>query len=94
MFEIFKKALGWLIGAAQTKFVAGSVLTFVVSTFVTRITELLTTYVNPQALTDAFNAIPDGMWYFMGIAQFSTGLVLVIGALVTRFLIRRIPIIG
>lgn len=41
-----------------------------------------------------FSAIPSGVAYFLGSFNFGTGLGMLFSALLLRFLIRRIPLIG
>ncbi|PAV11609.1 DUF2523 domain-containing protein [Arsenophonus sp. ENCA] len=50
----------------------------------------------PQStnLAELFGALPDAIWYFLNLLQFPFGVPLVISAMVTRFIIRRLPIIG
>lgn len=38
--------------------------------------------------------MPDGVLYFMGVFRFDVGLPMIISAMVLRFAIRRLPIIG
>ncbi|HGJ5883858.1 DUF2523 family protein [Arsenophonus sp.] len=45
-------------------------------------------------LAELFGALPDAIWYFLNLLQFPFGVPLVISAMVTRFIIRRLPIIG
>lgn len=47
-----------------------------------------------DSATSWFEAIPDGVLYVMGPFQVGTGLAILLGAWVLRFLIRRIPVIG
>lgn len=42
----------------------------------------------------AFDAIPDGVWYFMNLFEIHLGLGLVIAAYGVRFFIRRLPVVG
>jgi len=42
----------------------------------------------------AFDAIPDGVWYFMNLFEIHLGLGLVIAAYGLRFFIRRLPVVG
>jgi hypothetical protein len=37
---------------------------------------------------------PSAAWYFLDLFAFSTGLPIIISAFLTRFLIRRLPVIG
>ncbi|MBH3382255.1 DUF2523 domain-containing protein [Pseudomonas asiatica] len=41
-----------------------------------------------------FDALPDGVWYFMNLFQVQWGLSLVLASYCVRFLIRRLPVIG
>lgn len=45
-------------------------------------------------LDSAFASLPDGIWWFIGVAQLHIGIPLILSALGIRFLIRRLPIIG
>lgn len=42
----------------------------------------------------AFDAIPDGVWYFMNLFEIHLGLGLVMAAYGIRFFIRRLPVVG
>ena len=41
-----------------------------------------------------FIGLLDSIWYFLSILQIPTGITLVISAMLARFIIRRLPIIG
>ncbi|AFH91928.1 DUF2523 family protein [Providencia stuartii] len=45
-------------------------------------------------LAELFGSLPDAIWYFLNLLQFPLGVPLVISAMLTRFIIRRLPIIG
>jgi hypothetical protein len=47
-----------------------------------------------SALAGAFGNVGSDVWYFMDLCAFSYGAPLVISAYATRFIIRRIPVIG
>jgi len=40
------------------------------------------------------DSIPDGVWYFASAFQIQTGAGIIFGSFLTRFIIRRIPLIG
>lgn len=42
----------------------------------------------------AFDAIPDGVWFFMNMFEMHLGLGLVMAAYGIRFFIRRLPVVG
>lgn len=95
MFGIFLSALwtilGWLARSVLVKFVLYFGLFFVTTEFIQEILSLLPT---SGALSQAFNAIPSSMWWLMDMMQFNTGVPMVVSAYLTRFILRRIPIIG
>jgi hypothetical protein len=49
---------------------------------------------NANVFNNAFGAIPPGMWYFLDLFRLDFGLPLVIAAYISRFVIRRLPVIG
>lgn len=85
--------LGWVFRSLIVKFVIFFALWFVT-------TELVGVLVNhallpnSQALSGAFSGIPASVWYFLDIFALPAGLPMLISAAVTRFIIRRIPVIG
>lgn len=58
------------------------------------IKELADTFLNFSAIDSALGGLPSGVWYFMQLARVDIGLPMVFGAYVTRFIIRRIPVVG
>ncbi|EIM1634179.1 DUF2523 domain-containing protein, partial [Salmonella enterica] len=41
-----------------------------------------------------FSSLPDSVWYFVNLFMVTEGIKLMFSALLTRFIIRRIPLIG
>jgi hypothetical protein len=95
MFGIFLSALfsvlGWIFRSALVKFVAFFALFFVGTEFVSYLAPKLP---GASGITQAFASLPPGMWYFLDMFKLGTGLQMVLAAYVTRFAIRRIPVIG
>lgn len=95
MFGILLSAgnalLGWLVRGVLVKFVVMVALYWVVAELVGVMASWLPT---GAGLTSAFGGIGSATWYFLDLFAFSNGVPLLIAALVTRFLIRRIPVIG
>lgn len=83
--------LGWLVRGVLVKFVVFIALYWVVAELVAVMAGWLP---SGNGLTSAFAGIGAGTWYFLDLFAFSTGLPLVVSAMVTRFFIRRIPVIG
>lgn len=95
MFGILLSAgnalLGWLVRGVLVKFVVMVALYWIVVELVGVMATWLPT---GASLTSAFGGIGAATWYFLDLFAFSDGVPLLIAALVTRFLIRRIPVIG
>lgn len=97
MFAILVSAANVALGFLLRSVVAKFFLYFALYFFVTEAISLLqSSHVLPTAasLVGAFGAIGNDVWYFLDLCAFSFGAPLVVSAYVTRFIIRRLPIIG
>lgn len=97
MFAILVSAANVALGFLLRSVVAKFFLYFALYFFVTEAISLLqSSHVLPTAasLAGAFGAIGNDVWYFLDLCAFSFGAPLVVSAYVTRFIIRRLPIIG
>nr|WP_240348866.1 DUF2523 family protein [Pectobacterium aquaticum] len=92
MLAALYTGLGFLLRSVVMKFTVMFGLFFVVQEFVPVLLSLIN--VSPLPLVDLFNQLPDSVWFFLNLFQVPTGISLMISAIVTRFIIRRIPIIG
>ncbi len=84
-------ALGFLVRSIIVKFVVYFALFFIVTEFVSLLVPMLP---GAEALGDAFSAQAPGVWYFLDLFKIGYGVSVCISAFVTRFIIRRIPVIG
>lgn len=95
MFGIVLSALnvvlGFLVRSILVKFVFFFGLYFVTSEFVPVLSSLLP---NSNFLSSAFGNIPASMGYFLHMFMVPQGISMILSAYVTRFVIRRIPVIG
>lgn len=91
LISAFNTVLAFLLRSVLVKFVLYFALYFVTTEFVAILLSLLPT---SSSLNGAFSSIPSSVWYFLDLFQISFGLPLIISSFVTRFMIRRIPIIG
>ena len=95
MFGILISALNTLLGfvfrSLIIKFVVFFALYFVVQGFVEILVELLPDSSN---LSSLFANLSDGFWYFINLSKLPQGISMIISAMATRFIIRRIPVIG
>lgn len=83
--------LAWLVRSVLVKFFTFFALFFIVTEFMQVISGLLPT---GAALSQSLGGIPATVWYFLDLFNFSVGLPAVLSAFATRFIIRRIPVIG
>lgn len=91
VLSAFNSVLGWVFRSVIVKFGLFFGLFFVTSEFTGFVAELL-----PQStsITGSMSAVTAGTWYFLDVFKIGTGLSLVVSAYATRFIIRRLPIIG
>lgn len=98
MWGVLVSVLGWLfdyvLGAGAIKWVLLAVLSYGVTFLFDAILSLLPSWFSPAVLAEAFNFMPPGAWFFWDYAQGSIAVAMIMGAAVTRFIIRRIPFIG
>jgi hypothetical protein len=95
MFGILLSALNatlaFVLRQLVVKFVVLFSIYFVIQAFV----GVLGVYVpSPANLSGALGSISQSMWWWLDLFAFSQGAPLVVTAMVYRFLIRRIPLIG
>jgi hypothetical protein len=84
-------ALGWVFRSVLVKFVIFFALYFITVEFTQLLIGLLPSTNN---INGAFSGITAATWYFLDLFAFSQGLPLLLSATSTRFIIRRIPVIG
>lgn len=93
LLSAFNSVLAFVLRSVLVKFVVFFGLFFVTTEFVQVLTSsgLLP---SASSLSGVMGGVPAGVWYFLDLFSFSTGFSALISAWVTRFIIRRIPIIG
>jgi hypothetical protein len=95
MFGIFLSALytvlGFIFRSLLVKFVAFFALFFITTEFVAVLVPMLP---GASKISSAFAAQAPGVWYFLDLFKIGFGVSAVLSAYVTRFVIRRIPVIG
>lgn len=97
MFAILVSAANVALGFFLRSVVAKFFLYFALYFFVTEAVSFLqSSGVLPSAssLAGTFGSIGNDVWFFLDLCAFSYGAPLLVSAYVTRFIIRRLPIIG
>jgi hypothetical protein len=83
--------LGWVWRSVIVKFIFYFALFFVCTEFIALLAPMLP---GATAISSAFGDLPSGVWWFIDLVRLDIGMPMVLGALVTRFMIKRIPVIG
>ncbi|MBA0158979.1 MULTISPECIES: DUF2523 family protein [Pectobacterium] len=92
MLSALYVGLGFLLRSVVMKFAVMFGLFFIVQEFVPVLLSLIN--VSPLPLIELFGQLPDSAWYFLNLFQVPTGISLMVSAIIARFIIRRIPLIG
>ena len=94
MGSLLSKLLGFLFKKSTSKFILFSALYFTVSVFFPELVVWLGINEFLRYLSGALGSLPSSVGYFLAPFNLGMGLKVVISAYITRFAIRRIPIIG
>ncbi len=82
---------GFAFKSIIAKFFVFFALFFVVTEFIVVVVPMLP---GASQLSAAFANQASGVWYFLDLFQLSLGVPMCLSAAVTRFIIRRLPVIG
>jgi hypothetical protein len=91
---IIYPVLQWLLSTTVMKGITLFLLSFLFMFLLEMLWGLLPEYMQPSYITSALVTIPPSVWWVLDLFRFTFGLKLVLSALVIRFLIRRLPLIG
>lgn len=97
MYAILLSAGNALLGFVLRSVIAKFFLYFGLFFFVTEAVSFLqSVHLFPTAagLSSSLGAIGSDVWYFLDLCAFSVGAPMILTAFATRFIIRRLPVIG
>lgn len=94
MLAIFWPLVSWIFRGVVVKFVILSAVFAVMALVVPLAIEQIAPHLGVNSLSSAFGGLGSGVWFFLDFFALGYGLPLIIAAYVTRFLIRRLPLIG
>lgn len=94
MQAILWPIITWIFREVVIKFVIFAGLFAVVAFLVPKVVGYLAPWIGTGNLSSVFTGLAPGVWFFLDFFQLSYGVPLLISAFVTRFLIRRLPVIG
>lgn len=86
--------VGFLLREIVVKFVVFTSIFALVAVLVPVVVGYLTPWLTGSTLTSAFSGIPGSVWFFLDAFNLGFGVPLVLSAYITRFIIRRLPVVG
>lgn len=86
--------VSWLLREVVLKFVVLGAIFLLLTVMVPMAVSYLSPWLGTSSLSSAFSGLSSGVWFFLDLFNLGFGVPLLISALVTRFLIRRLPVIG
>lgn len=93
LVSAFNAVLGFLLRSVLVKFAAFFALYFIVTGFL-QVMQAAGLFPSASSLNGVLSGIPPGVAYFMDLFSMSQGISMIVSAYFTRFIIRRIPLIG
>ncbi len=93
VLSALNSVLGFVLRSVIVKFFVFFALFFITTEFV-QVLGSSGLLPNASSLNGVLNGIPSAVWYFLEVFNFSTGFSALVSAWATRFIIRRIPVIG
>lgn len=84
----------WLVGGAAGRLILAGIFTLALSIITSMLAWYLTGMPTGSALLSLFTALPASIKFFLDYVNLSYGLPLIINAMIARFVIGLIPVIG
>ena len=94
IFAALSRVVAWCLGSGVIKWGFTALLWFGLALLLDLVLDLLPAWFSPDGIASASAVFTPEVWFFVDYFQLQTGLSMLLGAYVARFLIRRIPFIG
>ncbi|OOF58373.1 DUF2523 family protein [Rodentibacter myodis] len=94
ILAFLKGSLAFVFGKMIPKFFAFFALYFIVAEFTPILIDLIGANGIISNISQLFNGLPTMALYFLSLLKVGTGMQIIFSAYITRFIIRRIPVIG
>lgn len=92
--KLLSGVLGFLFKGVVVKFFIFFGLFYITTEFIPVIIELFIPKEFNMDIQSLLNQLPNDIWYFLELFKIPFGLSLYISAMLARFIIRRIPVVG
>ncbi len=93
VLSALNSVLGFIFRAVVVKFGVFFALFYVTTEFIAALTSS-GLFPSSSSFNGLWAGVPAGVWYFWDLFNFSFGFAALLSAWVTRFIIRRLPVIG
>lgn len=93
MYNLFSSLLTWIFRLSTIKFVIFGALSLLLTPLMSLIMGLIDSS-GLNNISALVSAIPEGIRFYMAIFKFDVGLPMLVAAYLTRFFIRRLPVVG
>lgn len=94
IIRLFSGFLGFVFKGIVAKFFVFFALFYITTEFIPVVINLFIPQDLKVNFQQLFNSLPNDMWYFLELLEIPFGISLYISAMLARFIIRRIPVIG
>ncbi|EEV25434.1 putative phage-related membrane protein [Actinobacillus minor 202] len=94
LISLVTSLLGFIFKGVVAKFFIFFSLFYITTEFIPVIIDLFIPNNLIPDLNELFGQLPESIWYFLNTFQFPLGISLFVSAMLARFIIRRLPIIG
>ena len=94
MLAFLAPVVTWIFRAVVVKFLVLTAVFAVMAVVIPVAISFLAPFLGVGSLNSAFGGIDSGVWWFLDFFALDYGIPLMISAAITRFLIRRLPMIG
>lgn len=94
MLAIFAPVVAFMLREVVAKFVIFAGVFGLVAILVPVAIGYILPWLGASSLSSAFSSVSPGVWFFLDFFQLSFGLPLLVSAWITRFIVRRLPVVG
>ncbi|MFA9489552.1 MULTISPECIES: DUF2523 family protein [unclassified Mannheimia] len=94
IIRLFSGLLEFVFKGVVAKFFVFFALFYITTEFIPVVIDLFIPQNLKVNFQQLFNGLPNDMWYFLELLEIPFGISLYISAMLARFIIRRIPLIG
>ena len=93
MLSLFTSLISWVFRLSTIKFVVFGALALVLAPLMTLLLSLVGTS-GINEIPSLVSALPADLRFYLGLFRFDVGLPMIVAAVLVRFFIRRLPIVG